>query len=60
MNLIKKGIIEGLIKFDDEQKFITYIHRDQPLKKRILLFIMMINVKLLILLLNVKNKKFRS
>jgi type I restriction-modification system DNA methylase subunit/restriction endonuclease S subunit len=27
MNLIKKGIIEGLIKFDDEQKFITYIHQ---------------------------------
>ena len=29
MNLIKKGIIEGLIKFDDEQKFITYIHQNK-------------------------------
>lgn len=29
MNLIQKGIDNGLIKFDDEQKYITYIHQNK-------------------------------
>lgn len=29
MNLIEKGITEGLIKFDDDKKFITYIHQNK-------------------------------
>lgn len=28
-SLIQKGINEGLIKFDDEQKYITYIHQNK-------------------------------
>jgi hypothetical protein len=29
MNLIQEGIDKGLIKFDDEQKHITYIHQNK-------------------------------
>ena len=29
MSLIKKGIEKGLIKFDDENKYITYIHQNK-------------------------------
>jgi hypothetical protein len=29
MNLIQEGIDKGLIKFDDEQKYITYIHQNK-------------------------------
>jgi len=29
MNLIQEGIDKGLIKFDDEQKYITYVHHNK-------------------------------
>lgn len=29
MNLIAEGIKKGLISFDEEQKFITYIHQNK-------------------------------
>ncbi|HLO84224.1 MAG TPA: type I restriction enzyme HsdR N-terminal domain-containing protein, partial [Nostocaceae cyanobacterium] len=29
MSLIQKGIEQGLIKFDEEQKYITYIHQNK-------------------------------
>ena len=29
MSLIQQGIEKGLIKFDDEQKYITYIHQNK-------------------------------
>ena len=29
MNLIQEGIDKGLIKFDDEQKYITYVHQNK-------------------------------
>ena len=29
MNLIQKGIENGLIKFDDDQKYITYLHQNK-------------------------------
>ena len=29
MNLLQEGIEKGLIKFDDEQKYITYIHQNK-------------------------------
>ena len=29
MNLIQEGIDKGLIQFDDEQKYITYIHQNK-------------------------------
>lgn len=29
MNLIEQGIKKGIIKFDEENKFITYIHQNK-------------------------------
>lgn len=29
MNLIQEGVEKGLIKFDDEQKYITYVHQNK-------------------------------
>ena len=29
MNLIEQGIAKGLIKFDEDRKYITYIHQNK-------------------------------
>ena len=29
MNLIQEGIDKGLITFDDERKYITYVHQNK-------------------------------